>query len=346
MHPKAIWGSRIWFGLAVAALLPVTLCAQSSNDLPPQAGPRTGFPGWHGQIGKTVNPNPRARQTPPPPVVPTAKPSAAVPASQLPAMPVAVVPPPPPPPPPTPAQKPADRATVDYENGLVTVKANNSSLNQILRALMRQTGLKIDGGVTEERVYGVYGPASMQTLLATLLDGTDANILYLPAMNGQSATLTLTPRAGGSSPPPPTASASDDLLPPPTDTPAQMNGMQPNLTPPANAPTITVQSGTPPANPVAQAPAASAATPVPIPANPTVTAAPAVSVPAPSTTATTATAQPVLPNTGHTAEDIVQQILQMRAAQQKAAAQAQKPAPPAAPAPAATPPPAPAVTPQ
>jgi hypothetical protein len=181
----------------------MALCAQQ-NPPPPQS---RFFPGDRGWGNHT---NPTAAPTPAPAVV--AKPSAAVPASQLPAMPVVTLPPPPPPAPETSADKPAHRATVTYEDSLLTVKAHNSSLNQILRAIMRETGLQITGGVNDERVYGVYGPDRVSTLLAGLLDGTGTNILYMPATADQPAKLTLTPRNGQSAPPP-SATASDDLLP-------------------------------------------------------------------------------------------------------------------------------------
>jgi hypothetical protein len=102
---------------------------------------------------------------------------------------------------------------VQYENGLVTVTAHNSSLNQILRAIMRETGLQVSGGVIEERVYGVYGPGRLSMVLGNLLDGTGSNIIFVAASAGQPAQLSLTPRDGGAMPPPPSASAADDLLP-------------------------------------------------------------------------------------------------------------------------------------
>ena len=295
MQLKATARRAMWGLLLGAAMLPGALSAQS-GDQSPQSRLPVGFAGLHGQVGAA------------------AKPSAAVPASQLPAMPPA--PPPPPPVPLTPNQQPAQRATVRYENGLVTVKANNSSLNQILRAIMRETGLQIDGGVTEERVYGVYGPAPLQTLLSNLLDGSDANIIYMPAMDGQPQQLTLTPRNGGTPPPPPSASASDDLLPDPVQvmpSPAPM---------PQNPPQTNV-------------PAPAAAQPAPVPANPVVTPVPA---PAAAIPAAVAGPPPAKPNTGHTAEDLVQQILQMRAAQKKVVPQALPSATPPAAAPAAAPP--------
>jgi hypothetical protein len=59
----------------------------------------------------------------------------------------------------TSAEGTASRAKVVYSGGQLQVTAMNSSLNQILRAIERQTGMKIAGGVADERVYGKYGPA-------------------------------------------------------------------------------------------------------------------------------------------------------------------------------------------
>jgi hypothetical protein len=107
--------------------------------------------------------------------------------------------------PPTPAQLPAHPASVTYEKGLVTVSASNSSLNQILRDISRQTGMKITGGVGDERVFGKYGPSSTAQVLNTLLDGTNSNMLFVHSDAGKPAQLILTPRIGGPSPPSPNA---------------------------------------------------------------------------------------------------------------------------------------------
>jgi hypothetical protein len=188
----------------------------------------------------------------------------------------------PPAPPPTPAQKPAHRAFVQNQNGLLTVKAYNSSLNQILRAITRETGLVVNGGVADERVYGDYGPARLQTLLITLLDGSNSNILYMPAAADQPSRLTLTPRGGGAVPPPPSATANDDLLP---DGPGDGSDSSAQSQQPA------VQTNVQP-NPAPQpnVPAAAGATPAATPA-----------------------AGPAPPARPHTAEEIYQEILQMRA---------------------------------
>lgn len=98
-------------------------------------------------------------------------------------------------------------ADVIYAEGQLQVRADNSSLNQILRSISRVTGLKVTGGVQEQRVFGNYGPAPLSTILATLLDGTGANILLLGGNPGTPPELVLTSRAGGAEPPGPNSPA-------------------------------------------------------------------------------------------------------------------------------------------
>jgi hypothetical protein len=93
---------------------------------------------------------------------------------------------------------------------MVSVSASNSSLNQILRDISRQTGIKITGGVVDERVFGQYGPSAAAQVLATLLDGTGSNMLLVQSGGPVPAELILTPRQGGPSPPNPNASSMDD----------------------------------------------------------------------------------------------------------------------------------------
>jgi hypothetical protein len=93
------------------------------------------------------------------------------------------------------------RAQVTFANGQLDVRADDSSLNQILHSISRETGLKITGGVKDLRVFGNYGPASISSILATLLDGTGTNIVLL---EGAPPELVLTPRGGGPTPPSPT----------------------------------------------------------------------------------------------------------------------------------------------
>ena len=60
-------------------------------------------------------------------------------------------------PPLTPSQRPPTRAQITYTGGTLSVSANNSSLNQILRQIASDTRMKIIGGVADERVFGQYG---------------------------------------------------------------------------------------------------------------------------------------------------------------------------------------------
>jgi len=85
------------------------------------------------------------------------------------------------------------------------VVADNSSLNQILREIARQTGMTITGGVTDERVFGSYGPAPTSEVLATLLDGGGVNMLLRETPSKAPLELVLTPRDGRPTPPSPDA---------------------------------------------------------------------------------------------------------------------------------------------
>lgn len=117
--------------------------------------------------------------------------------------------------PPLLAQSPAHHATVSYNDGQLSVSASNSSLNQILRDISRQTGIKITGGVQDERVFGDYGPASPSQLLSTLLDGTGSNMLLVQGNDGRPSELVLTTRTGGPTPPNPNAQNFDSDDDPP-----------------------------------------------------------------------------------------------------------------------------------
>jgi hypothetical protein len=135
---------------------------------------------------------------------PQAKPSAVQPSSSL--LPATA-----PTPPPTPAQLPPQHAQVTYAAGALSVSANNSSLNQILRTISQETGIKITGGVVDERVFGQYGPGTPSQILSNLLDGTGSNMLLVQADGGAPAELILSSRHGGPSPPSPSAHAFDDV---------------------------------------------------------------------------------------------------------------------------------------
>jgi hypothetical protein len=136
----------------------------------------------------------QSAQVPPnqlPPAQPT-KPSAAVPVSTRPS--------------PTPAKS---HFSVEYTAGKLSITAINASLNDILRDVSHTLGMKITGGVADERVYGQYGPATPANVLASLLDGTGSNILVVNGAKGPTE-LILAPRTGGPTPPNPSAATQAD----------------------------------------------------------------------------------------------------------------------------------------
>jgi len=179
-----------------------------------------------------------------------------------------------------PAQAPANRAKITYLDHQLTVVAQNSSLNQILREISQITGITITGGVAEERVFGSYGPDIPSQVLGQLLDGTGSNVLFVSSIENKPAELILTPRGGGPTPPNPNAMRANDNADS-DDTPVD----------PSNNPSESVPAG--------QAPAA-AAPPGSMPG-----------APAPSTDPD----QP--PNGTRTPQQIYDQLMKLRQQQQQ-----------------------------
>lgn len=88
-------------------------------------------------------------------------------------------------------------AQVRWSGNQLAIVANNSSLSAILRDVAHQTGMKVTGGIVDERVFGSYGPAPVTQVLTALLDGTGANLLMLEGEHSSVRELVLTPRNGG-----------------------------------------------------------------------------------------------------------------------------------------------------
>ena len=142
------------------------------------------------------------------PALPATPPTAAQPAASVPATAAAA------------AQPAAHRAQVVYSGGQLTIIADDSSLNQILRDVSRQTGMKITGGVADQRVFGKVGPGAPAEILSGLLDGTGSNMLLRENSAHTPVELVLTPRAGGATPPGPFASGAGDDAPARDESPA------------------------------------------------------------------------------------------------------------------------------
>lgn len=104
----------------------------------------------------------------------------------------------------------AYHARVEFTGNRLSISAENSSLNDILREIAKLTGMKITGGVNDERVYGSYGPDSAQSVVNQLLDGTGTNVMLLETSQHTLAELVLTPRNGGPTPPSPNAASEEE----------------------------------------------------------------------------------------------------------------------------------------
>ena len=190
------------------------------------------------------------------------------------AVPVAApVPPPQPTVAPNMLDQPAAPATVTANNHELTVKAENSSLSQILHQVSSATGMKLDGLGGDERVFGSFGPAAPREVITALLDGTSYNVMMVGDLpNGAPRQLLLTRKSSGGASPS-TASAngapnanqahtgdednpddnastddsSDDTAPPMQYTPPSIAPADPPTSTPSNSP-----SEAPPPRPLPQ----------------------------------------------------------------------------------------------
>jgi hypothetical protein len=134
---------------------------------------------------------------------------------------------------------------------MLSISADNSSLNQILRQIASSTGIKITGGVTDERVFGQYGPDAPARVLASLLDGTTSNMVIEQRDPDAPPELILTPRMGGPTPPNPNAAAFDDRPDPrqaPPPEPEQPASVPVQSTPAIPPPNPATPTGTSPAD--------------------------------------------------------------------------------------------------
>ncbi len=73
---------------------------------------------------------------------------------------------------------PAVPAMLHYENGLLTINANDAELKQIFHDTATLTGMKITGPVPIQRVYGSYGPGAPAVILGGLLEGSGYNYIF------------------------------------------------------------------------------------------------------------------------------------------------------------------------
>ena len=96
-------------------------------------------------------------------------------------------------------QIPATPAKVSYQDGLLTISAQNSSLGEILRDVRKLTGASIEipqGSGANERVVTHLGPGAPRDVLAGLLNGSSFNYVMLGSSSDAMAvsSVILTPK--------------------------------------------------------------------------------------------------------------------------------------------------------
>jgi hypothetical protein len=137
-------------------------------------------------------------------------------------------------------QQPAQDAQIVFANGNLSIHADNSSLTAILHQVASNSGMKIEGLGSDERVFGNFGPGAPRDVLADLLVGTAYNQVLLGDLsNGAPRELILSPTRSGApvASPAPQASANANAEdnepeaveappPPPQEAPAA-SGQQP-----------------------------------------------------------------------------------------------------------------------
>ena len=87
-----------------------------------------------------------------------------------------------------PEQRPADRPVVIYQNGKLSITANNATLEDILNIVGEKTGAVIDiPGPATERVVSQLGPGLPRDVLASLLNGSHFNYVVVGTETDESA---------------------------------------------------------------------------------------------------------------------------------------------------------------
>jgi len=95
-------------------------------------------------------------------------------------------------------QRPPKPAEVTVAPHSLAVKADNSTLSQILQSIASSTGMKIDGlpAGQDQRVFGSYGPGDPHEVLLSLLDGSGYNVIMVgDTPTGAPRELSLSQRA-------------------------------------------------------------------------------------------------------------------------------------------------------
>jgi hypothetical protein len=108
-----------------------------------------------------------------------------------------------PPAPILPLEQPAHPASITLSGGKLAVKADNSSLNEIVDQLGKSGGMSVSGLSQDQRVFGDYGPGDPRRILSQLLEGAGYNVLMLGVTQAGTPRQLVLSERGNAQPSPP-----------------------------------------------------------------------------------------------------------------------------------------------
>lgn len=169
---------------ACVRFLPVLLAAAvfftaqglTAQQAPPSAGSAT---------APTAKKSPRHRAPAPAPT-PVEQPAPDPPAPEVPHWPVNDTP---------------VKPSVTWDSQGLRIQATNSSLHEILNQVSADTGAKVEGIGTDERVFGEFGPGTARDVISQLLHGSSYNVLMIGDQGaGTPRQIVLSTRRTGTTP--------------------------------------------------------------------------------------------------------------------------------------------------
>ncbi len=171
--------------------------------------------------------------------------------------PAPVDPPAPAPPAPEPPHWPVNdtpaKPSVTWDSQGLRIQAANSSLHEILNQVSADTGAKVEGIASDERVFGEFGPGTARDVISQLLHGSSYNVLMIGDQGaGTPRQIVLSTRRTGNTPA--SANRSDQQDSPDEDVPEQPEADDQPVQPP-------MINGRPPMQMVPQGPPGAPRTP-------------------------------------------------------------------------------------
>src|SRR5579863_75227 len=71
------------------------------------------------------------------------------------------------------------KPAITWDSHGLRIEANNASLHDILNEVSADTGAKVEGMGSDERVFGEYGPGEARDVISQLLHGSNYNVLLI-----------------------------------------------------------------------------------------------------------------------------------------------------------------------